>query len=377
MKKKTDERNLTSEAIDLLRFPLAVLVVFVHAYGSAGNYMVDYNNFSSTSLYALITIIFSHVISHIAVPTFFTISGYLFYKKLEQWNWTIWKQKMRNRWHTLVVPYFLWCFLFMIWIPIQKLAGVVVKGKPIDGFIEYIHNIPWLHGFWDSSVWGGTTINWLGEYAAHNTGPMLVPFWFLRDLMVVVLLTPIIYWLLKKLGGYFVAMMALFYISGIWPDIHGLRSTSLFFFSFGAWFSLQGKDICQTLFTHRWKFYIPFLILLPIITYMDEEQTYGGKSVFIIFGVLSYFCFSFYLVKQGMRKSRTLVGSCFIVYAFHIFILERAGSLFTKLIGDSNGFQLIAVYICKVALVIGICILLSECINRYLPRLKRYLTGGR
>ena len=61
MKKKTDERNLTSEAIDLLRFPLAVLVVFVHAYGSAGNYMVDYNNFSSTSLYALITIIFSHV----------------------------------------------------------------------------------------------------------------------------------------------------------------------------------------------------------------------------------------------------------------------------------------------------------------------------
>jgi len=383
-----EQRKLTSEAIDLVRFPLAVMVVFIHTMSPNDptfSMPADYGHLTGMDMCNLIRSFGTHVFSHIAVPTFFLISGYLFYKRLEKWDWAVWKEKMKSRWRTLIVPYFIWCLLYVLWnpyiiIPIKKIGAFFVKGKPLHSIIDYWDtvDIDWLHVLWDSHEWGGTNLNWLGQYVAHNTSPELVPFWFMRDLIVVVLLSPLIYWFVKRMGLWFVGLMGLCYISGVWPDIHGLRPTSLFFFSFGAWFTLKGHDLCSTLYKYKWGFYLPYMVLLPMMVYLDGKQTYGGKSVYIVIGVLTALCFCYYLVsRQGVKKNSLLVSSCFLIFAFHIFILSDCGRLVQKVIGTEQPWQTTLSYILKPLLAITICVLFYYCLRRWLPSVCKVLTGGR
>lgn len=92
----TKNSNKVSCIIDFSRFPLAVLVVFIHYIG-IGDMTISASSFcdiSSYDAYSFIRVLFSRVISQVAVPAFFLISGYLFYKRLEQWDWKIWKEKV-------------------------------------------------------------------------------------------------------------------------------------------------------------------------------------------------------------------------------------------------------------------------------------------
>lgn len=86
MRKGINKEDLQSRTIDWLRFPLAIAVVYIHSFGS---YPIDLNflhsdPFSSISIFNWIRICFSHVLTHIAVPSFYLISGYLFFHNWSQ-----------------------------------------------------------------------------------------------------------------------------------------------------------------------------------------------------------------------------------------------------------------------------------------------------
>ena len=64
----------------MLRFPLSILVVFVHSYGPDIDIaQLHANGFTGAAFYDYVRIFFSVVIARSAVPIFFIISGYLFY----------------------------------------------------------------------------------------------------------------------------------------------------------------------------------------------------------------------------------------------------------------------------------------------------------
>ncbi len=91
--------------IQRLRFPLAVMVVFIH---SGNKPFVDSGEW--------IRVMFADVIPAIAVPLFFLISGYLFFRGLERWNWDEWMKKMYRRVHTLLIPYLIWTTLYIAYV---------------------------------------------------------------------------------------------------------------------------------------------------------------------------------------------------------------------------------------------------------------------
>lgn len=103
--------------IEKLRFLLAALVVLLHCYN-----LYDYGSGAITfdrSLYDFVRIFFTQGVCRVAVPTFFLMSGYLFFKNLEYWNNQEYVKKMKSRFWTLFIPYLLWnliafCFLFII-----------------------------------------------------------------------------------------------------------------------------------------------------------------------------------------------------------------------------------------------------------------------
>lgn len=100
--------NVTdSKKIDELRFPMAVMVVAIHSYividGWSYTNIVNQGIGSNVAHFFMIAI--AHVLAHVAVPTFFLISGYLFFNNFEDGGGKIWKKKIRSRVYSLFVPY--------------------------------------------------------------------------------------------------------------------------------------------------------------------------------------------------------------------------------------------------------------------------------
>ncbi|MGC8140665.1 hypothetical protein ACP3W2_24705, partial [Salmonella enterica] len=65
----------------------------------------------------------------------------------------------------------------------------------------------------------------------------------MRDLIVVVVLSPVIYWFVRKTRVFGLGVLLLAYCTQIWTPIPGFSPSAFFFFSIGAYFSIEGKDI--------------------------------------------------------------------------------------------------------------------------------------
>lgn len=95
-----------SESINMLRFPLTILVVFVHGFGADIDVSeLHASGLTGLALYDYIRLFFSVVIARSAVPIFFIISGYLLFRKVEEYSKQVYVGKLKKRWHSLVIPY--------------------------------------------------------------------------------------------------------------------------------------------------------------------------------------------------------------------------------------------------------------------------------
>lgn len=70
---------LSSQTISALRFPLAVMVVFIHSFMLDDvAFTPDWHALSGMDFAIGLQVLLSKVVSHVAVPAFYVISGYLF-----------------------------------------------------------------------------------------------------------------------------------------------------------------------------------------------------------------------------------------------------------------------------------------------------------
>ena len=173
----------------MLRFPLAILVVFVHGFGADIDVaQLHASGLTGAAVYDYVRLFCSVVIARSAVPIFFVISGYLLFRKVEEYGKQVYVGKLKKRWHSLVIPYLSWNVLFVLWTLAFKLGGILLHGKPWSGIGDYFLQNGCLHMLWDNSVWSERT-TWLGV-ETHNSGPVLLPFWYMRDLIMMVVLSP-------------------------------------------------------------------------------------------------------------------------------------------------------------------------------------------
>lgn len=188
-------KELLLDIISLLRFPLIVLVVFIHVFpcmkGMVGDVFESYVCFYNIAYYC------SEIIARVAVPLFFAISGFLyFYNVGSKLEWSVYKKKQIRRFSSLLVPYFFWNAIVIVeYMLMQELGFDVMK--------ERILNYDWkdlLCLFWD-----------MGLVREGVTGfPINYPLWFLRDLMIVTLISPLIFYGIKYMGSFFLSCIVVY-----------------------------------------------------------------------------------------------------------------------------------------------------------------------
>ena len=322
------------EVIRQLRFPMIVLVTFAHSYGKVemGFSLLasDWNTYEFLKLFV------SQTLVKVAVPVFFIMSGYLFFANVDKWDVVTYKKKVLRRIKTLLLPYLIWNLL------------MTVKLK------TFSMNMFW--AYWEPA---GIQIDWFGHEQVL-TAPANMPLWFLRDLMVVSLLTPIIYLLVRRLGYWLMAVLTVLYLLGVCAFIPGLSAYAVFFFTLGAFLSIRKMDLVENLKQFEWPAY-GFSAILGV-SMMITYSTPVFSSLMLCFrltGAIAVFCLATRILSSTNRRLLSLVcdSAYFIYLAHYIFFFSFIDTAFFAIFGTSISALSIHYLLCpliKVVIFVGV-----------------------
>ena len=288
----------TSDVISQLRLPLIVLVTYAHSYSAVPS---DYRLLTSGwDTLEVLRLLVSQTMVKVVVPVFFIISGYLFFARMERWSLRLWRDKMLRRARSLLIPYVAW--------------NLVMAAK-----LQHF-SLSMLWNYWPQA---GQQTDWLGG-DNWMTAPANLPLWFLRDLMVVSLLTPVIYWLLsRRMGGVVMAVLLVAYLSGVGAfALPGLSVCSVFFFSLGAWVAIRRRRLVDEALRMEKPAYVLSAVLAGAMVLSYHTQVFSSLMLaFRLTGAVAVFCLAYRVLSATRyRIPPAVAASSYFVYLAH-FVL--------------------------------------------------------
>ena len=212
--------------ISQLRFPLAAMVVLIHC--SMMKYIGTAAGAEET--FRMLVHGLSVGLTSLAVPLFFAMSGYLFFHGTDRFTWEVYAEKLKRRLKTLLIPYLVWNAVALLVFWLKARLGHAPMQWPLS-----------LDLWWGCREMVPESVNAWGFSVGAMRGPLLLPMWFVRDLMLLALLSPLLHWLLKKAGWVVVLAVGAVWYAHLWPNWGGVSGTGLLFFSLGALFSIRAS----------------------------------------------------------------------------------------------------------------------------------------
>ena len=345
----------TSKVISALRFPLAVLVIACHS-----NFLGQ-----TQGLGTYMQLFFCEIVPHVAVPLFMLFSGMLFFRKGMPTSEEYGRQLLK-RVRTLLVPYLLWSTISFV---VMACRGEVT--------FTFLH---WLQGLWDTSLW-------TGRFAIDIPGyPVNMPLWFIRDLMVLVLLAYPIGLLLVKTRGWALLLLAVWWFPGH-EKFFGFGADSLFYFFAGAWISLKNVDILGWLRKVREPSYVFAAVMLAVDTVItfrlwDQTGELGFRwipfNVFVISMMAAVLNIASSLVDRGRDTGlRRLAGTTFFLYAAHWVFLPSLQQALLRALAPVSAVGGIVLFWAFLAGYIALLLSAWQLLRRFAPRVLSFMTGGR
>ena len=312
----------------------------------------------------------SHGVARVAVPLFFLVSGYLFF--LGQWSWSKYAGKLKRRVNTLLIPFLFWNLA--TW-------AIYTAGR----------RIPQTRMYFGGGVWPPAgQVSFLGYIGAlfgiSARYPIDYQFWFIRDLIALVVLAPVIYFLLrgKWLLPFLLILFGLWFAAA-WPDLWPSMVHSIFlpeqieaalYFSLGAYLSQPGKDVtCLDKFG-PWISAAFFVFLVLHSTYQDRLP-YLHKFV-ILFGVPSLWWLTGLALGSAKLKASLigLVGDGFFVFAAHEPLQTVVRKVSYRLFSPTAGASVLALYLLTPVCMIALLVVVRRCLLKIMPRFTGVITGN-
>ncbi len=345
-------QNQLSAAITWLRFPLIFMVITLHGYSVVqlpGNHSTFFHSVYPFALW----------FGETGVPVFFFISGFLFFLSHKTYL-----EKIKARCHSLLIPYILWNALLLFAYIVAFVVGNPqdINGKNMSDFMW----TDYLRLFWDR-----------GSYDNGNFVPLLCPFWYIRNLLILSLISPMIYIMNRYLRERYLLAVIIWWI--LTPH-NAFIPQSLLFFSLGAFFSIQDKNPLSLFIQHKTLFISLCLLLAgaDIITHTAFPTAINLQihRFALIANIPVLFLLAHHITtKEKLSPAASyLSNSAFIVFSIHypIVVMLRKGCI--QLFSDSNDFIQITLYF----VCIIITTLLSLLFYQVLPtKIKNILSGNR
>ena len=333
--------RIEKNKIIIFSFIMSVLVILVHSI----NNKTIIENICSTEL------------CQFAVPSFFIVSGFLFFINVD--NIYILKNKIIKRIYTLFIPYIMWNVIYY-------LVNVIVKNNVTFSLNElYI------------------------SAATHKYNPV---YWYMEQLMYLTLLTPIIYILLKNKYVSYISYFLILLIIFFNVDYIFVNYDALSYYLFGAIVSRLFNEKIISIINKNYLIYLSVVFAIItliryamivisindyneyaniIITFVVLNRTIGAVFIFYLIDMF----FDYYDVKRYMNNN-------FFLYSIHYLIVRIISNIYFIIFSNKvniNIYNLIGIII--YFSMPYICVFCSNKISLFMkkntPFYYNILNGGR
>ena len=348
---KSDSFDRLSTSIDCMRFPLMLSIIFIHAYIAVP--------IPAHQTYYRFIYPFSLWMGETGVPGFFFISGLWFFYSQKNYS-----TKIKDRIHTLLFPYFIWNSLLLLGFIFAYTLGYnreIFMGRGIAdyGFIDYIR------AFWDR-----------GDFDGGNFKPIYPPMWYLRNLMILCILSPIIKFIIQITG---LTLPAITGIIWCFTYNEGLIYESISAFSLGAYFPICNVNIIKMIDKYK-KYITSLLFVLAISDFLTHSiisfhYNLQIHRLAIFTNILCFPIIGEFLYKHKLYN-KTLSKMSFFIYCIHLPIvtLIRKPALWNP---ELSSLTHIILYFVSIIVITAICISIYKLFSLVFPSIMSVITGNR
>jgi succinoglycan biosynthesis protein ExoH len=353
----TDNVNVdtkVSSRINLMRIVLISGIVFVHIpFGDQSSPFIG-----TYGAFDWLRVFLAEALFRVGVPCLSAISGYLLFRGgLENFSYL---RTIRTKSQTVLLP-------FLVWNGVFFLAILLALGLGLgDGYVP--------------SPWQATARELMTQLFAVEDFPVNVPLYFLRDLFVCILLSPLLAWLIRRMP---LLTLTVLLVIAVVPEASlyiVLKRSILFSFSLGIYIGLNKVDLKAL---DRFASLGAVLLLgscaaLATVIYMTgpslPDWVQFLRNTLAIAGALGFWLLSAPLIETqiGQRLSKT--GSL----SFWIFCGHYPLLILMWIVWGKAGVSFYPIFfILSLAVLFPILVATNSLCRKIAPRLYAVLTGGR
>lgn len=353
-----------SDKLRIISLLLMTLVVLLHSYKADIKFAAGNLDFKSGYNF-FIQLFFSEGIARIAVPLFFCMSGYLFFSNF---NGTIREfiLKYKKRTRSLLVPFLLWSIWGLVFYFILQLlpqsSRFFTKELIMDySFTKTLHTI--------------------------LLNPIPYQLWFLRDLIILVIISPLIYWMIRHLKAIPVVLLFIIWLGLFEFNFLIFRAESIFFFATGAYLAIYNRNLPVKRLDQKGYLVFAFLWIITVALKTILIYQGSGQMTLILFmsklgilsGIMALWSLYDIVMKYKTGPNITLLyvsAFSFFIYGFHEPVLTIVQKGLFYVTGAAEVMITIN-YILAPAITLILSIAVGSLLKRYLTNVYRLMSGGR
>ncbi len=344
----------------LVNFPLIIGVVYIHAYSASielGGISLGPEHLDS--LTDFVRTLISQGIARLAVPLFFLMSGYFFFL---DFTWAKLFSKLVGRAKTLLFPYLFWTSLVVV----IRLLGQSIS--PVKAYFTGDGALLADLSFYDLA----------NAVLGFTRAPEAYHFWFIRDLMLLMLLSPLIFMLLRFVAIPFLGVLFVVWITANWP-LYTPDVVGVLFFSLGGHLAMKGKSLFFFDRYGKWSVLVYIPVLLADVIWYDASFNLCLHRCGIVVGLVAILFASKPLMAMENWKNilLQLSGASFFVYATHEPLLGIVRTLAFQFLPLDWPYTLLLIYLLVPLVVVALLAGIHRALGNWIPGTLRAVTGGR
>lgn len=329
----------TSRKISIISFILFIGVMIIHTY-NLEVYGIEAQN---GGMIASFEIFINKLANGVCVPYFFVISGFLFFRNFDL---KMLSAKYRTRSKSILIPYIVWNTIYYL-------------------FFACITRLPYLSGVLNSS---GETELGIAAYFRYIWEGYYI-FWFLRVLIWMILLTPVLYILLKRRKYY-------------WPEIIlvililiALNKTFLphnlvnAYYVIGAYIGINFRKLPDK---YDKRISVAAAVMFPILLALGG--IFAGNIIYnCVFIAVSWLALDLFKMSKEVKW---WMKCTFFYYCAHDMLLESIEKVILIVFGRSPAMALLD-FIAAPALTLLVLIGAAGVLRKFIRPVWKLLSGDR
>ena len=292
-------------------------------------------------------------INRLYLALFMSFSGYLFFQNIPTPSKEIWLKKYMSRFKSLFIPYIIWNTLFVVQMAVLQ-YNPFTSSWISTGISTFISSDSILHSIW-----------------RIFTHPANLPLWFVRELMIMVVFTPLIYYIIGR--NYYIIILLVLFMLG-WKSQFAF---CLLFFVIGSIFAIKKVNLEYKLKMHWICILVLLSLIIGILLTLNGPITQLNFYLSVVPLLALWFGYDL-LHDQGFRFGvlDSILPYTFFIYVFH----EPSINIFKKIlviIGNKSEISYFITYVFSPVLMVLLSYVVGYIWAKLTPKIYSISVGNR